>query len=185
MLHAHASGGSWCKLEDENQQRWPLPEAATSYTNNKGEETQTVWISGQAWWRTGPQPGAVGSDKRDVKQRATDVLKQDRGLESTEELKTAIKERQEWRKRIRLERADARPRWGGDIYIYTEEISEIWIHWFVYQKTSSLLYALHFTFITPIPSSMLHETYSFFIKNEKSFAKQMISFNIYLDFYPK
>ena len=42
--------------------------------------------------------------------RYTDVLKQDTGLESTEELKTAMKDRQEWRKRIKLGRADARPR---------------------------------------------------------------------------
>jgi len=40
----------------------------------------------------------------------TDVLKQDTGLESMDELKTAMLDRNEWKKRIKLGRADVRPR---------------------------------------------------------------------------
>ena len=40
----------------------------------------------------------------------TDVLKQDTGLESIDELKTAMLDRNDWKKRIKLGRADARPR---------------------------------------------------------------------------
>ena len=40
----------------------------------------------------------------------TDVLKQDTGLESIDELKTAMLDRNDWKKRIKLSRADARPR---------------------------------------------------------------------------
>ena len=42
--------------------------------------------------------------------RYTDVLKQDTGLESMDELKTAMLDRNDWKKRIKLGRADARPR---------------------------------------------------------------------------
>ena len=41
--------------------------------------------------------------------RYTDVLKQDTGLESMDELKTAMMDRDEWRKCIKLGRADSRP----------------------------------------------------------------------------
>ena len=40
----------------------------------------------------------------------TDVLKADTGLEDTNELKTAMMDRKEWKKRITLGRAGARPR---------------------------------------------------------------------------
>ena len=39
----------------------------------------------------------------------TDVLKQDTGLESMDELRTAMMDRDEWRKRIKLGRAEPRP----------------------------------------------------------------------------
>ena len=42
--------------------------------------------------------------------RYTDVLKQDTELESMNELKTAMLDRNDWKKRIKLSRADAQPR---------------------------------------------------------------------------
>ena len=41
--------------------------------------------------------------------RYTDVLKQDTGLESMDELRTAMMDRDKWRKRIILGRAEPRP----------------------------------------------------------------------------
>ena len=106
MLHAHASDGSvsWkAKISNVDLYQKLAPFTQTIRERRLKLSGHLVRYDEElahnlVLWE--PTRGRRNRGRQAV--RYTGVLKQDTGLESTEELKTDMKESQEWRNRIRL-----------------------------------------------------------------------------------